>query len=291
MKSVVTVLLTALVVCQGQAQAPDVRIKGDLSFSLIRENQNDFGFRAYTPLMRFSTVTLQTMLPIGFRVNLSQRVSNLEGDADSDPLDEYYIEDVGSWRIGKQYLPFGGGVLFRETAKAARVDSSLIFEGLPLSFALVENGQGRQSGVVSRLGSRGQGISAAIGRHWGINGTALVTIRSIGSGLGVGKGWRQAYSVDWNRRFGKVSSRVEAVFLRQPETVENEMDILDLQVTYDLGRKHSAVAGLSQVLGNPSLWWRVGGSYTAQKGVQIEGLLRTQSGSFVDLSVMLRLRF
>jgi hypothetical protein len=273
------------------AQAPDVRIRGDLTIGLITPGKRDVAFRAYSPLGRFSTVSLQTVLPIGLKVNLAQRVSNLPGDADSEPFDEYFVEDPGSWRIGKQYLPFGGGVLFRETAKAARVDSSLIVEGLPLAFALVEQGTGRQQGAIGRLGSRGLGISAAVGRHWGINGTALSTLRPIGSGLGLGKGWKQAYSIDWNRRFGKVTARFEGLLLRQPETTEGEPEFFDTSLSYDLGYRHSCFLGLAKELGNTILWWRLGGIYTAQKGVQVETMLRTRSGEFVDFTCSLRVRF
>ena len=108
------------------AQLADVRLRGDISIGVVKSD--GIQSASVTPLGRFSTLGLQAMLPVGVRINVIQRVSGFKNDVDDDGFDEYSIEDQGSWKVGKQYLPFGGGTLLRETAIAARIDSSLIFE-------------------------------------------------------------------------------------------------------------------------------------------------------------------
>ncbi len=269
-----------------QGQAPDVRIKGDVSFSYVGSDGGSL--RAISPLNRYSTISLSTLSPLGFNILLSQRFSFVRDDADNEFFDEYYVEDPGSWRIGKQYLPFGGGQIMRETALAARVDSSLIFEGLPLSIALVDAGKGRQAGLIGRLGGRGYGFSVAIGDHWGINGTSLALFQTLGPGPGRENGYQQALGFDWNQRSGRLTTRYESVALRKPNGVGEELDLNDLSFNYDLGGRNSLLLGFSTGLGR---WVRFGGSYNAKHGVSVEVLSRGTDGKLVESSLTLRIKF
>ena len=286
MRTFLAVTLLTLGTQYAQSQAPDVRIKGDVSFSYI--NNDGVGLRTISPLGRYSTISLSTLSPLGFNILLSQRFSFIRDDADNEFFDEYYIEDPGSWRIGKQYLPFGGGQILRETALAARVDSNLIFEGLPLSLALVDAGKGRQAGVIGRLGGRGYGFSAALGAHWGINGTAFNLFQSLGPGLGRERGYQQAFGFDWNQRSGRLTSRYESVALRLPNGGDDALNLTDFSLSYDLGDRNSLLVGLSQ--GNER-WIRFGGTYNAKHGVTVEALTRAMNGRIVESSVTLRVRF
>jgi hypothetical protein len=271
------------------AQAPDIKVKGDLTLGLIYQSDRSLSFRAVSPLGRYSTLGVQALLPVGLNVFVSQRFARLPNDPDSDSFDEYYIEDLGSWRVGKQYLPFGGGFLFRESVRSARVDTSLLIEGIPMMIAVVESGAGKQFGGVVRVGSKGFGISVANGRRWGINGTALSVIRNIGDNNGAG--WKSAFGVDWNRRFGKLSARIETIGLSGPEESGSNLNAFDAQFTYDLGKRHSALVGVSNDLTNKIAWLRVGGTYNLAKGFGVEGLFRSSNGEFRDFSVMLRIKF
>jgi hypothetical protein len=276
-------------IAAARAQLADVRFRGDLSFGLIQSD--GLRARAYTPLGRFSTLGIQAMLPVGIKANIFQRVSNLPNDVDNDGFDEYSVEDPGSWKLGKQYLPFGGGTLMRETALAVRVDSALIFEGLPLAIAIVDQGRGRQYGLSARLGSKGLGASVAIGRHFGINGTSLAVINR--PSIGEENGWQRMFGADWNRRFGRFHAKIEGVILRGAEGISDDEEFVDVYVGYDIGqgRRHSIGFGATREIGNDVTNFRLMGTYTAQKGVQLEGMLRQTSNSFVDFSVFLRIKF
>lgn len=286
MRKFLALSLLSLSVRVALGQAPDVRIKGDVSFSYI--NNDGASLRTISPLFRYSTISLSTLSPLGFNILLSQRFSFLQDDADNEFFDEYYVEDSGSWRIGKQYLPFGGGQILRETALAARVDSNLIFEGLPLSLALVDAGKERQAGLIGRLGGRGYGFSAALGDHWGINGSALALFQTLGPGLGRGNGFQQAFGFDWNQRSGRLTTRYESVALRQSNVDGDDLNLTDLSFTYDLGGRNSVLFGISD---GRERWTRFGGTYNAKHGVTVEALTRALNGRIVESSVTLRVRF
>jgi hypothetical protein len=272
-------------------QFPDVKIKGDFSLGLTSSKDFSLGAKSYTPLGRYSTFSLLTTLPIGLKVFLSERSEAITNDVDQESFDEYYIEDAGLWRAGKQVIPFGGGGFFRQSVLAARVDSKLLLEGLPISVAFVDGGKGRQYGLAGRIGGRGLGISFCVGRHWGINSTALALSQSIQTPEGAGNGWRQAFGMDLTRRTGKTNYRTEFLLLRDGEGSSTERDIGDFQIGYDLGHRHSATFGVTKVFDDPNFLFRFGGVYNAAKGIQVEGLYRTKNGDFRDFSVFLRFRF
>ena len=145
--------------------------------------------------------------------------------------------------------------------------------------------------MAGRIGTRGLGVSFAIGRHWGINSTSLALTQSLETPEGLGNGWRQALEVDINRRNGKFNYRTEMLFLRQAERASNDKELFDFQTTYDLGHRHNATAGISKEFGTTDIQYRFGGVYNAAKGVQLEGLYRLTNSNFRDFSVFLRLRF
>ena len=273
------------------AQTPDVKIKGDISLGMVSSSSFSLSAKSYTPLGRFSTLSLQTVLPLSLKVFLSERTNTILNDPDNDSFDEYYVEDPGLWRVGKQYLPFGGGGFFRQSVLAARVDSKLLLEGLPLSIAFVDGGRGHQYGVAGRVGGRGFGVSFAAGRHWGINSSALSLTQNLEAPEGIRNGWRQALGIDLTKRTGKVSYRSELLFLHQGEGTSTDRNLGDFQVGYDLGHRHSAFVGVSKSFGESDFLYRFGGIYNAAKGVQLESMYRLTNGSFRDFSVFLRFRF
>ena len=280
-----------LLTCVASAQAPDVKIKGDFSLGLVSSKDFSLGAKSYTVLGRYSTFSLQATLPIGLKVFLSERSETITNDPDKESFDEYYVEDEGLWRVGKQYIPFGGGGFFRQSVLAARVDSKLLLEGLPLSVAFVDGGKGHQYGLAGRLGGRGLGISFCLGRHWGINSTALGLTQSLQTPEGVGNGWKQAFGIDLTRRTGKVNYRSEVLILNEAEGSSVDKELGDFQIGYDLGHRHSALFGVSKSFGEKDLLYRFGGVYNAAKGVQIESLYRLTNGNFRDFSMFVRIRF
>jgi hypothetical protein len=271
------------------SQVPDVRAHADLSLSLDYRNLSDrANLRLFNPLGRPSTVTLTLLLETGYNVLVSERLQRLPGDADGDIFDETYIEDPGIWRVGKQYLPFGAGRLLHESVPAARIDSNLIAERAPVSFALFNAGQGRQNGFVLRVG-RSLGGSVAIGEHLGISGTSLGVIRPPDDAPGRNGGWKRAFGLDASRRFGKVGLSAETAFLIGGP--ESDLYVADLEATFFSDNYRSAGIGYSHASGPYSGdTLRFFGRVHAARNIDLEPLIRWKDNAFLDASVTLRVR-
>jgi len=280
------------ITCQCPAQLTDTRFKADISLTYVNATQSSPEANFYTPLGRYSTFGLRSEFTAGFSGFISQRLQRIPGDADLELFDEYYVEDEGFWRLGKQYVPFGGGTLIRESVRAARGDNNLILEGIPVAIAIVDSGTDRQSGIIGRIGGKSAGFSFAVGRHFGINASSLATIRKVEDSPGPGRGWRRAFGFDVNRKFKKLVLKIDAVVLSGGET-ENDLDLQvgDFFASYDVYKRVQISAGVSLIRGQSDTFTRAAIAYTAYKGVTVESMIRHNNRQFVDFSVTLRTRF
>lgn len=273
-----------------QAQNPDVRFKLDLILSYRSSRHGPDIARFYDALGHYSTFGLIFYLEPGFRTFFSEKLQRVDNDPDNQSLDEYYIEDEGIWRIGKQYLPFGRG-LVRESVTAIRGDSNLIVEGVPIAVAYCDAGEGRQRGVVGRIGST-FGLSFAIGEHFGINSTALTLVRRIEDSPGVGSGWKNMIGMDYSVKHGLWTYTGEFVSLLDPEAANvRESIVADVNVTYFQNKKTTLGAGLSRDFSSNSAFTRVFGSFSLVKGLVLEPIVRFRNLGIYDLSIGLRFKF
>lgn len=279
------------VAASATAQVPDVRVRVDAALTYRGEGEGPTSLRLYNTQGRYSTVGLTFFLETGFRAYVSQRLERISGDVDNDLLDEYYLEDEGIWRVGKQYLPFGSGQILRESVVAARGETNLIFEGLPVTVAVFDMGRGRQRGYVGRLGSR-IGASLAIGHHIGIAGTSLTQIRFPEDAPGRGRGYRLAYGIDGYKVLGTVTLRGEALALRDGETnLDTDISLIDLSATYAPNRRQAITLGFTRGGSGFGDVVRLGASAALDDKVSIEPLVRFRSDHLFDLSVSMRFRF
>ncbi len=272
------------------AQIPDIRANLDLTFSYrVQPGRAPYAnFYSYTG--RPSILGLSFYTEQGFRALVSEKLQRIPGDPNSDLFDEYYLEDERIWRIGKQYLPFGSGRLLRESALAAKGDTNLIFEGLPLSIAICDSGKGLDSGVIGRLGSV-IGFSVAVGRHFGASGTALTTVRRPEDAPGQGFGWKQAYGIDAARRIGHLLFRAEAISLRYGETpVDKDTAVFDFSVSLDPKRGESMTIGWSRILPAHDDYIRLAGSFAIVKNLSFEPSIRFKNNRLFEISAELRIK-
>src|SRR6478672_4579558 len=158
------------------AQVPDVQVKADLGPTFRNQVNGGSDVHWYDPFGHHSTISLQFALEPGFRAYVAQKIERIRNDGDSSPIDESYVEDVGVWRAGKQYLPFGQQRIIRESVVAVRSDTDLFLRVLPMSVAACDGGRGHQRGIVGRIG-REVGVSFAFGQHFAISGTSLTQVR------------------------------------------------------------------------------------------------------------------
>ncbi len=286
------------------AQSPDVRLSADLALSLSSGREGPLAGRLYTPLGRYSTVRLQALLEPGFTAVVSQRLERFAGDADDELLDEYYVEDPGIWRVGKQVLPFGpqasdargSGVtgLLRESVRAARADTNLVFEGVPVAAALFDGGSGRPRGGVARLGPRAYGVSVMAGEHLGVSGSALAVFRGAEGSPGPGSGWRQAGGFDASYRVGTDVFRIEGLALRGAQGRDargGDRTILDLSFTRELRRRDFVSVGLSRDFDRARNVLRVTGNVRLRENVALEPTLVSEQGAPSRLAFGVRARF
>jgi len=150
-------------------QTPDVTVRAEFLPTYLTSEGSRSSFRWYSRTGEFSLVGIRMTLDSGLRLAVNQRLERIDNDPDKDSLDEYYIERRGEWKIGKQYLPFGSRRILRDSVPAARVDTRLVFDAVPIQLAVCDAGTGRTRGVVARIGDR-WGISIATGDHFGLAG-------------------------------------------------------------------------------------------------------------------------
>lgn len=279
-------ILGALSVSTANAQTPDVVIRMDLNPTYRVDDRGGSSFRWYDTLGRHSTVGISMILEPGYRFLVTERIQRMPSD--DDQLDEYYLEDEGNWRVGKQYLPFGRSNLIRESVRAARIDSNLLIEGLPITIAACDGGNGRQKGVIGRVGSW-LGISLAIGNFFGIDGTSLAVIRDPEDAPGKGRGYRQIAGIDFFRRLGMWRIQAEMITLRQGETAaDKEGEVSDLNFSYQQTPANAIVFGWSKDWRNGASIFRVQAKVLATRSIWIEPLLRFEGAGFKDFSISLR---
>jgi hypothetical protein len=273
------------------AQVPDVRFKIDATLSFRSEKGGPALLKAYSALGRHSIVGLIFYTEPGFRVYVSQKLEKFSGEVDEQPLEEYYVEDEGIWRLGKQFLPFGTGNILRESVLAVRGDTNLILEHFPVSLAVCDGGSDAQHGVVARAGAR-VGVSAAFGNHFGIASTALDQIRDPEDSPGKGHGWRSAFGVDYTRKIDRLTIVAEGVALRNGETsTDADLTIADMSVTFAPVQGVTIQAGWTRLLPSDGDVYRVIGSFRITKMLSLEPVIRYRSERLFDAALELRIRF
>lgn len=229
------------------AQVPDVAPFLELHPSWQVRSTKKSLFEWNDPMGRYSLVGLRMILEPGYRVYVAQRFQKIDGTGDPDTMDEYYVENRGHWRLGKQYLPFGRREILKSTVLAARFDTDLLFDALPLSIAACDGGSGRTRGVVAHIGGP-IGISLAFGNHLGIQGTDLSKFRYLEEAPGIGRGHRFAIGGDTTTSLGSAQLSLEWTSLRRGETdLDTDKDLSDVRLRYKLpGTQYRANMGWSR---------------------------------------------
>jgi len=275
------------------AQTPEFTLKIDLRPTYMSERGDHTTFRWYDSMGRHSTIGLQLNLEPGYRIWVSQRLQKIDNDPDRDQLDEYYLEDPGNWRLGRQYLPFGDRILLRSSAMAARLDTQLLLAALPIAIAYADGGKGKVRGVVGRIG-RGFGVSVAVGDHFGISASDLTPIRSPEAAPGRGRGYRFVLGGDYGQRFGPILLEGEyAAFRRGSTELDADLDVSDLRATVS-----PATANGMKLTGAWSREWRskedfyrIEGELPIGPKLQMIPFVRFARGDWERLGITVRIRF
>ncbi len=275
----------------GLAQTPNITVGIDWRPTLIGERGGNTRFRWYDALGRPSLLLLGLDLELGWRIKIAERLQKVRNESEQELLDEAYLEDPGVWRVGKQVLPFGRGIL-RETVYAARLNTHLVIDQLPISIAIADAGKRRQRGFTARIGSR-LGLSLAIGNHFGIASGSLTCIRLPEDSLGAGRGYRQVIGLDYLEGVGAWQYGCEFIWLRQPDTtLDREESVSDLRVSYrdPLGR-FRLLGGWARAWQGRADFYRIEGEIPLDKNLWLVPILKFDRGDWRGLSVTARVRF
>lgn len=272
------------------AQSPDVRIKTDIRVNYRSIVNGDSALRWYDTLGRPSLVMVEFELEPGFKAHVAERFQKVRGDADEEQLYEYFVEDPGIWRVGKQMMPFGRNALIRDMGRGARGDTNLLFNRLPLAMAVADNGPGRVRGVYARVGSR-LGFSGAIGSGIAAQSGSLTVVRRPEASPGKGRGHRLAVGIDYAQPVGDVRVQAEIVGLRRGQTaLDRDTEISDLTLTYDLPKDWGVTVGWSREWRASRDMFRAEGHVEVYKNVFLEPIVRFRGGRMYDAGISLRVK-
>ncbi|MBV6457009.1 MAG: hypothetical protein HONBIEJF_00114 [Fimbriimonadaceae bacterium] len=213
-------------------QTPDFKLNLELR-PTVRSQVNDrTTIRWYDHRGRASNVSLTLNLEPGYIARIVQRLHRVDTDADPELSEEYYIEDPGRWRVGKQLMPFGSETILREYARGAGLTTNLVFDDIPVRIAAGDNGRQKLRATFARIGDQ-LGISVAVGNHIGVAGTSFTQFRAPELSAGVGRGWKQAYGADLRTTRGPVTIDLEFIALRSGETnLDLDSNLSLAQISY-----------------------------------------------------------
>lgn len=280
----------AAAACGAVAQMPDVSVKLDAALTYRTTNGGETDLRTYDTLARPSYATLVLRLEQGFNAVFSERFERIRRDGDTEHLLEYYIEDPGNWRLGKQPMPFGCGNLVRFYSRAARGDTLLPFIYEPLAMALFDDGSGKSRGAMARAGDK-LGFSVALGRNLGIQTGVLAPLKAPESSLGVRRGYKQMFGADFTRRLGLYRLLAEAVFLRDGERPQDRnTEATDLMFTLQPNADKSLSLAWARDWGEKFDMYRVEGRFRMAKDLWFEPVVRYRQGTFYDLGLTVRVK-
>ncbi len=273
------------------AQSPDVFIRLDVTIQYQFHPSENKGLKGYDPMGRFSTVALDFTLEPGFNFVVSQKFQRIPNDGDPGSFDEYYIEDKGYWRVGKQYLPFGRSIVLRESVYAGTIHLTVGGRAFPFVLGYADAGEGRQQGFMGRIGDK-FGFSIMEGHNLAINATALTVIRRPEESPGRGRGYERAIGVDGRMTITpNTSLALDHVSFRRGETIKDELlDVTDVSLTWMPKPDQFATFALTHEWKSASTFLRLTGQFAVQNGIYLEPFIRFKDGRIFDAALSLRIK-
>jgi hypothetical protein len=247
--------------------------------------------KGYDPMGRYSTVALDFTLEPGFNVVVSQKFQRIPHDADPESFDEYYIEDKGYWKVGKQYLPFGRSTVLRESVYAGTIRLTIGDRAFPFVFGYADAGEGRQRGFMARIGDK-VGLSIMEGHNLAINATALTVIRRPEESPGRGRGYERTFGIDGRITVApNMTVSLDHVSFRRGETAEDDLlDVSDISVTWMPQPDLHASLALTHEWRSVSTFIRLSGHFAVKDGIYLEPFVRLKDGRVFDASLSLRIK-
>lgn len=284
-------LIAVIATSFATAQTPETIFAVDARPTFFLGDGRNAQLRWFDAYGRPSTVGIKGRFPDGKRFTVTQRLARHIGDGDPDQADEYFLESPGEWRIGKQLLPFGQKNLIRETALALRLDTDLVFDNAPISFAVVDAGRGRERGIIGRIGES-FGLSFAFGEHFAIQDSSLSILRQDLRGFGKARGYQSIYGADTVIFADRFTFDFEVVALRQGHTNLDQDDFAsDIRATYQLPNGRDRIsAGWARQWRDAVDAWRIDGEFVLRDQIVLMPHVRFGSRGLGQFGTTVRFR-
>lgn len=285
-------VLVAIAACAAsRAQTPEVAIFLELWPTWFVEKGPTDRIRWYDPHGKYSVIGFHLVLETGNIVRVTQRLERIDNDGDPDSIDEAFVENRGSWRIGKQYLPFGQQNILRETVPAIRYDTELVFDALPISLAVSDNRDGLTRGVVARIG-KDIGLSVGFGDHFGIQGSALTQFQRPENAPGRGRGHQRALGLDTAYQWGGGVIEAEWVQLTDGNTaLDPDRNLTDVRYRFSTkGPEYVVTLGWSRSWDEHMDWYRAFAEIPISDKFVWEPFVRFNGLRWQDLGVTAHIR-
>lgn len=283
--------ITLFLVCLSYGQVPDVNVKVDARLGYTNAvDKNSSNLRTYDLFGRRSTFGLQLTLEPGLRAFVSQRFEQIKGDGDRDQLDQFYVEDIGAWVVGKQLLPFGSTDIINERALAIRTDTFSL-RSVPVVACACDSGAGKPRGIVVKIGGSRLNFSAAVGDNFGISASTLTYLRAPEDSPGVGRGYKEIVGGELRARLQNVEAKIEAITMRRPNlATDSQYEIFDSSISFIPDKYRQLTFGLTRDLTHSQTALRIVGSFYVINGIRLEGILQYKDGKYSALGIYARLK-
>jgi hypothetical protein len=278
------------------AQQPTVFF-GIRLHSQIRAEQGTTMLRWYDDLARHSVVYLQAYHEAGYTAWIAQRLQNIPRDRTRTALDEVYLEkltisdgadgvadSLTGLRVGRFYVPFGAGLLLRESVMAVQSPTRFAIGNLPMRVAYLFNGKERQQGFYMRVGTVNGGISVGIGRHFGTDPHAFA-LWSLPEQLRSPTGYQQLYGADIMREIGNHRLQLEWLYSQSKQLPDAHWFALRWQPLNLPFQPEFLLAYQTQT---ERLSWRLALHHRLDAQFSLNLILRGQQGTLQLMAIGLR---
>ena len=273
------------------AQIPDVKIKVEFRPTYRSATGEDSSLRWYDWTGRHSLAEIELRLEPGYRAYFAERFQKIPGDPDNEQLDQYFVEDPGLWRVGKQQIPFGLNRVLNEKGLGARGDTSFLIGSQEISGAVFDNGTNKLRGASLRIGDR-IGASIEVGDHIAAQASALSVLRRVEDAPGLGRGYRLAIGAHFRRTWGLYSVEAEGVALRNGHTaLDPSADVSDVQFTLRADNRRSLSLGWTRDWRQSANFVRATGRFVMHRNVALEPMVRLRNGRVFDAAITTVVKF
>lgn len=269
------------------AQDPNVTFRVHLTENYFSNQRAPSRLRLYDSQGKMSVVGFGVNLETGYFVLVTERLQKIPRNRDTSHMEDLYIEDPGLWRVGRQSVPFGQG-LVQERANGVSVSSRPLGGRFPVVLMAFDNGPREARGLVARSGNNVGGASLAYGERMFRASTNFCATRHLEEPI-AGPGYRIALSMDgvFHLPVGHIEAEA-GVFRGRKGTPP--LDLTDIRYVLERGGLEVFAIGWARDWRKTRDQFRLGNEFGLTRNLSLQAQLRFSGGDWDELVVGTRLR-